>query len=96
MEVPKFPRLGVESELPLLAYTTATAMRELSLICNLQTMSMPDPEPTEQGQGLNSHLQRYWLGVLPLSHNRNSQIIVHIKKKKTRKEQKFEPAYTFI
>ena len=28
------PRLGVESELQLLAYTTATATRDLSLICD--------------------------------------------------------------
>ena len=35
------PRLGVESELQLLASTTATAM--------------PDPESTERGQGWNLH-----------------------------------------
>ena len=35
----KVPRLGFKSELQLLAYTTATAM--------------PDPQPTELGQGLN-------------------------------------------
>ena len=29
------PRLGVESELQLLAYTTATATPDLSCICNL-------------------------------------------------------------
>ena len=29
------PRLGVESELQLLAYTTATAMQDPSQICNL-------------------------------------------------------------
>ena len=28
------PRMGVESELQLPAYTTATAMQDLSLICN--------------------------------------------------------------
>ena len=28
------PRLGVESELSLPAYTTATAMPDLSLVCN--------------------------------------------------------------
>ena len=31
----KFPRLGVESELPPLAYATATAMPDLSHICKL-------------------------------------------------------------
>ena len=29
------PRLGIESELQPLAYTTATALQDLSLICNL-------------------------------------------------------------
>ena len=29
------PRLGVKSELQLLAYATATAVRDLSCICNL-------------------------------------------------------------
>ena len=29
------PRLGVESELQLSAYTTATAMQDPSLVCNL-------------------------------------------------------------
>ena len=33
------PRLGVESELLLLAYTTATAMRDLSCVCNLHHSS---------------------------------------------------------
>ena len=33
------PRLGVESELQLPAYTTATAMLDLSLICNLHPSS---------------------------------------------------------
>ena len=35
----KFPRLGVESDLQLLAYTTATAMQDLSYICNLHYSS---------------------------------------------------------
>ena len=33
------PRLGVESELQLLAYTTATATRDLSYICDLHHCS---------------------------------------------------------
>ena len=33
------PRLGVESELQLLAYATATAMWDLSTICNLHHSS---------------------------------------------------------
>ena len=31
----ELPRLGIEWELQLLAYATATAMRDLSHICNL-------------------------------------------------------------
>ena len=33
------PRLGVESGLQLLAYATATAMRDLSRVCNLHHSS---------------------------------------------------------
>ena len=33
------PRLGVESELQLLAYTTDTATQDLSCVCNLQNSS---------------------------------------------------------
>ena len=33
------PRLWVESELQLLAYTTATAMRDLSYVCDLHHSS---------------------------------------------------------
>ena len=41
------PRLGVELELQLLAYTTATAMSDPSPICDLHHSS-------QQGQILNS------------------------------------------
>ena len=34
------PRLGVESELPLLAYTTATATQDLSCVCGLHHSSL--------------------------------------------------------
>ena len=54
----EFPRLGVESELQLQAYTTATAM--------------PDPRPTERGQGLNPHPRGYQLDLFLLYHNGNS------------------------
>ena len=40
------PRLGVESELQLPAYTTATAMQDLSRICDLH-------HSFQQGQILN-------------------------------------------
>ena len=48
------PRLGVQSELQLPAYTTATATQDPSLICNLhhssQQCQIPDPlcEATDQ------------------------------------------------
>ena len=35
----EFPRLEVESELQLPAYTTATAMRDLSLVCDLPRLT---------------------------------------------------------
>ena len=35
----EIPRLGVRSELQLLAYTTATVTRDLSHICNLHPSS---------------------------------------------------------
>ena len=34
------PRLGIESEIQLLAYTTATAMQDLSRVCNLHHSSL--------------------------------------------------------
>ena len=70
----KVPRLGVESELQPLAYTTAVATPDSSqcLWPTPQLMAKPDPEPTERGQGLNPHLQGYQSGSLPLSHDRNS------------------------
>ena len=43
----EIPRLGVKSEIQLLAYTTATATWDLSLVCNLHHSSrqhqIPDP-----------------------------------------------------
>ena len=44
------PRLRVEAELQLLAYTTVTAM--------------PDPEPTEQGQGIKPASSRILVRLL--------------------------------
>ena len=34
--------------------------------------AMPEPYPTEWGQGSNLHLHGYLLGLFPLSHNGNS------------------------
>ena len=43
------PRLGVELELDLQAYGTATATPALQPMSQLT--AMPEPEPTERGQG---------------------------------------------
>ena len=52
----KVPRLGVESELQLLACATATATRNPSCICNLYHSSQQHRilNPLS-GQGLNPH-----------------------------------------
>ena len=54
-------RLEVKSELQMPAYATATAMWDLSQVCNLhhKLTATPDREPTEQGQGLNPHPNGY-------------------------------------
>ena len=47
------PRLGVQSELQLLAYTRATARQDPSCVFDLHHCSpqqTPDPQPTEQDQ----------------------------------------------
>ena len=50
------PRLGVELELQLLAYETATAIPDLSCICDLHhSLGNASPQPTERGQKLNLH-----------------------------------------
>ena len=58
----KAPRLGIKSELQLLASATG-AMWDLSHVCDLwptpQLMAMLDPWPTERGQGLNPDQHGY-------------------------------------
>ena len=71
------PRLGVESQLQLLAYTTATAMQiqAMSVACttahgntgSLTPWARPGIEPT------SSWIQVGWF---PLHHSRNSEIVV--------------------
>ena len=55
------PRLGVESELQLLADTTATEdLRPIPYLGPLPELTaMPDSQPTERGQGLNLHSNGY-------------------------------------
>ena len=66
------PRLRVQSELQLLAYTTATAMRDPSHIHNLHHSSRHCWIP-ERGQGSNPHPHGYLSDSFPLRHNGNSQ-----------------------
>ena len=69
----EFPRPGAESELQLPAYTTATAMPELHLSSTPQLTAMPDPQPTERGQGWNRILMDPSWAHQPLSQRGNSQ-----------------------
>ena len=67
----KVPRLGDELELQLLAYTTATAMRDLSCICNPHYSSR-QPQIHWAGPG-NEPASSWMLDSFPLSHDRNSK-----------------------
>ena len=62
LEAYEVPRLGVELELQLPAHTTATAMPDLSCVCDLHHSSWQrrilNPL-TERGQGSNLHLRGY-------------------------------------
>ena len=68
------PRIGVELELQLLAYTTATATQELSHICDLHQSSLatlvlnPLYKAMDQTRIL---VDASWMHNA-LSHNRNS------------------------
>ena len=41
----------------------------------LQLTATPDSQTTEQGQGLNPHLHRYYSDSFPLRHNGNSYLL---------------------
>ena len=72
----KLPRLEVESELQLLAYTTATAMLDLSHVCNLHHSSRPHQilNPLSEAMDLTiSSWDTSWV-CYSLSHNGNSRI----------------------
>ena len=49
----RFPGYGSNRSCCCRAYTTATATRDPSRVCNLHHSSMSDPQPTERGQGSN-------------------------------------------
>ena len=74
MEVPK---LGVQSELQLPAYTTATAMRDPSSLCDLYHSSRWQdqiPKPLSKARDRAQVLMDASQVLNPLSHNRNSCI----------------------
>ena len=62
----QFPRRGVQSELQLLAYTTATATQDLSRVCDLHRSSWQHQilQHTERGEESNPSPHRYYLGLL--------------------------------
>ena len=68
------PRLGVESELQLPAYTTATASRDLSLICSLHHSSQQCRilNPLSEARD-RTFIFMNLLDLLLLRHNRNSK-----------------------
>ena len=68
------PRLGVKSELQLLAYTTVTATPDPSRICDLHCSSDNTRSLTEWQQGLNPDPHRYCRVLNLLSHNQNFRI----------------------
>ena len=53
------PRLGVELELQLLTYATATAMQDPSQICDLHHSLRQRQMATERGQGSNTQPHVY-------------------------------------
>ena len=68
------PRLGVESELQLLAYTTAAATQDLSCICDLHHSSWQRQilNPQNKARDGTCVLMDTSQVLNPLSHNRNS------------------------
>ena len=67
-------RLGVESELQMLAYATASATQDLSSVCDLHQSSRQCQilNPTDRGQESNLHPHGYQLDLFPLFHEANS------------------------
>ena len=70
------PRLGVESELQLPAYTTATATRDQSRVCDPHHSSWPCwiPDPLSKARDQTCILMNTSWVLNPLSNNGNSYI----------------------
>ena len=83
------PRLGVQSELQLLAYATATAMWDPSHICNLHHSSRQHwiLNPLNEARGRTCNLIIPSQVRQPLSHNGNSQISLLKQDLKSRNKQ---------
>ena len=73
-------RLGVELELQLPAYTSATATQDLSLIHNLHRSSQQRqiPDPLSKARDQNPSRDGYQRNLFPLHHNRNSKTALSI------------------
>ena len=67
------PRLGVELELQLQVYTTATAMQDPSLICNLHHSSWQCRilNPLSEGRDRTYDLRDRKLDSFPMSHDKS-------------------------
>ena len=76
----EFPRLGVESELQLLAYTTATATPDPSRVCHLHHSSWQHRilNPVSKARDRPHISHGYELGSLPLSHSGNFLFIYFV------------------
>ena len=58
------------------SHSHSNARSESRVCLTPQLMATLDPKPTKHGQGLNPHSYGYQLGLLLLSHDRKSQILV--------------------
>ena len=72
------PRLEVEVELQLPAYTTATATPDLSCVYDLHHSSRQSQTPDPLSQGLNHVLIDTSRVLNPLSHNGNSPLLLKV------------------
>ena len=70
------PRLGGESELQLPAYTTATAMQDLSRVCDLHHSSQQHRilNPLSETRDRTRNLMDTMSGLFPLHHNESSEL----------------------
>ena len=74
------PRLGIELELQLPAYTTATAVQDPNRICDLHHSSRQRQilNPTDRGYGSNPKPHGSWSDSFPLRHDGNSRAVLSL------------------